>query len=106
MELKEIELNILINRIDDSQYKWFSESNKKFFGDLNYWFFEINNKYFLIRKTNAFTNMFDSIKKPHYRINHIEKTKDNKFKITDLIEDTFYTIEQAKGFLRTGVLND
>ena len=75
-----------LSEVKAASPKWFSESNRKFFGDLRYFVFNWQDRSFLIRKTNAWTDMFDSIPKPHYRINSI---KDN-LKIGEFLSDIHF----------------
>jgi len=82
-------------KLNEKNPNWFSSENIKFFGDLEYWFYiNTDGKTYLIRKTNAWTDMFDGVKKVHYRINKIDN-----FKISDLFDEHFKTLEEAKTFL-------
>lgn len=84
-------------QIVDKQPKWFSKENRKFFGDLAYYGFQDSEgENWLIRKTNAWTDMFDGIKKPHYRINKVSKD----FEIQELIDRDFATLYLAKQYIK------
>jgi len=85
-----------ITELKQNNKNWFSPENKRFFGDLRY--FVLTDKdgtSFLIRETNAWTDMFDGVKKTHYRINSINED----LTIGDLFDDVFKTEEEVKTFL-------
>ena len=76
---------------------WFSPENKRFFGDIKYFILlDSEGNPFLIRLTNAWSDMFDGIKKPVYRINKIE----DGLKIGSLFDEQFKTLEEVKTFLK------
>ncbi len=77
---------------------WFSESNKRFFGDKSYSIEAgTSGKIYLVRSTEAWTDMFDGIRKLHYRINNLDQTT---LKIQSLIDDKFKTMNDVKEWLK------
>ena len=87
---------VLLDKIRRENRTWFSTVNMKFAGDLAYFgYYSQAGQAFLVRKTNAWTDMFDGKKKLHYRINSIEAN----FEIGDLIDDEFKTISDVLGWL-------
>ena len=90
-------LRDITDQIVNRQPKWFSKENKKMSGDISYYGFQDSfGQNWLIRKTNAWTDMFDGIKKPHYRINKVSKD----FEIGELIDHEFATLYLAKQYIK------
>ena len=84
--------------VKQANYNWFKPENKRFFGDLNYFILHNNEgNPFLIRETNAWSDMFDGIKKPHFRINTINP---ETLKIGELHDRIFKTREEVKEYLK------
>ena len=52
---------------------YFADGNMEFFGDLGYDIITTrdNKGWYFLQHTNAWTDMFDGVKKPHYRIRAI-----------------------------------
>ena len=90
--------NLRIETVMQANDRWFSPQNKKLFGDIVYIAYECQGLKFLVRKTNAWTDMFDGIKKTHWRINRIEQD----LQIGDLFDDVFSTLGDCKKFIRGG----
>lgn len=90
-------VRINLTDLRKANLKWFEKGNKEFFGDLRYWviYQKGTNKPFLVRLTNAWTDMFDGVKKPHYRVNEI--TED--LKIGELDDRIFKSLEEVKTYL-------
>lgn len=80
------------------QPDWFSPSNKKFFGDVDYKVMKggKTNSPFLVRSTYAWTDMFGNDRKLHYRINTINQDDSIGF----LFDDVFDDMEDVKNWLR------
>ena len=77
---------------------WFGAGNKRVFGDVSYKVLhgKATGRPFLVRATNAWTDMFGQPKKLHYRINPINPTT---LKIEMLYDDVFQSMADAKAFL-------
>ena len=84
---------------------WFSRDNKRFFGDLSYKVLhgKVSHTPFLVRKTNAWTDMFDGLKKPHFVVNAIEPGTLKVLSMVpgDVEHRRFKDIEEVKEFLAT-----
>lgn len=89
---------ITLADVKQAQPEWFSRKNKKFFGDVGYKVLhgERTKKPFLIRSTYAWTDMFGSPRRLHYRINPL----DEKLDIGCLIDKSFNSIESVKEWLQ------
>lgn len=88
---------IKLREIKSAQPNWFSRKNKEFFGDKEYYAYT-NKKgsHYLIRQTDAWTDMFDGIKKTHFRVNEVDK---ETLKIKGLLDEEFGDLDEAKNFL-------
>lgn len=87
----------LMRSIENHQPGWFSISNKQFFGDLwyrGYYGKKTGNRY-MVRATNAWTDMFGAEKRLHYRINPIGE----KFEILPLIDTIFNDMDEVNDWL-------
>ena len=84
---------------------WFSRSNKRFFGDLDYRLLtgKTSKNKFLVRASNGWTDMFGQPKSVFYAINPIDP---ETLKIESMLTDTsgqnvrFLSLESVKEFLR------
>lgn len=86
----------LLFEIQRNNRKWFGDGNSAFFGDLNYYAFTSNSgTNYLVRLTNAWTDMFDGEKKPHYRLNPIG----DNHRIESLTDDVFETMPEVMDWL-------
>ena len=73
---------------------WFSPHNKRFFGDISYRVLhgKKTRASYLVRETNAWTDMFDHVKKPHWRVNFIKD--DNSIgKLVDIVFDDLTSVK-------------
>ena len=89
----------LLRYIKEANPAWFGNGNKQFFGDISYkaYYGKATGKAYLVRATYAWSDMFDGIRKLHYRINPIDnETRD----ILPLTDDIFPDIFAAKHWLR------
>ena len=80
------------NRVD-----WFSEENMSFFNDYDY--FVVKDEFgwwYLLRYTSAWTDMFDGVRKYHFKLNDLDQ---QDLKIGRLIDNEFKTIEEVKEYL-------
>ena len=78
---------------------WFSRDSKRFFNDIDYKIRTgASGRRYLVRSTYAFTDMFDGVKKLHYRINPIDS---NVLKVLPLIDEIFHTKEEVDQWLKT-----
>ena len=90
---------ITLTAVKQAQPGWFSPENKRFFGDLSYQIiYGGDGRAYLVRKTNAWTDMFGARKKMHYRINYIDPVT---LKIGDLIGPHLYSISDVREYLKT-----
>ncbi len=80
-----------------AQPNWFSRKNKRFFGDVSYKVLhgKVTRKPYLIRATNAWTDMFGQPTRLHYRINPLM----DDLTIGHLIEQEFRGMEAVKEWL-------
>ncbi len=87
-----------IQEVRQANRKWFDPSSVKFSGDLSYEVLsgEQSNKFYLVRQTKAFTDMFDQKPKLHYRVNHLDQ---DTYKIGSLTDDIFYTSEAMEAWI-------
>ena len=65
---------VTLQNLKEIKPDWFSTENMRFFGDLSYdvLYGEATEKPYLIRKTNAWTDMFGGKPLTHYCINRIK----------------------------------
>jgi len=78
---------------------WFAPGNKEMFGDLEYRI--LHNKQhnpYLVRRTQAWTDMFGQAPVQHWRLNPIGPN----LEIKSLVEQSFPTLDAAKEWLRIG----
>jgi len=90
---------ITITDVKSAQPAWFSPKNKRFFGDKSYRVLKggVSGKYYLVRLTQAWSDMFGRKPQNHYRINRLDpKTA----KILELTDDIFDTNDAVKRWLR------
>jgi hypothetical protein len=92
-------MSITLADVKGNNPHWFNPRNKRFFGDLSYRILHSKGKAYLVRLTNAWSDMFGQPKQPHYRINPIS----DQLEILPLLEGKFDTIEEVKDCLR-GIL--
>lgn len=83
--------------IRQAQPGWFSRSNKRLFGDVSYKVLhgKVSKKPFLVRATYAWTDMFGSPKRLHYRVNTINDDRH----IGNLVDKTFSDMDDVKDWL-------
>lgn len=80
--------------IERNNKQWFIKA--PFFGDISYELGITNScKPVLINYTNAWTDLLDGVKKPHYRIHLIGE----QLKIGGLVDEIFPTKEDVKRWL-------
>lgn len=73
---------------------YFNGSNKRFFGDISYDLRKAKSgDYYFINYTEGFSDMFNGIKKPHYRILKMEVSKGSFVGKGDYIDEV---IEDGK----------
>lgn len=78
---------------------WFSRGNKKFFGDLNYrvLYGKATGERYLVRATEAWTDMFGGPKRVHYRVNRIN----DDLTIGKLLDNEFSSLPSVKEWLKS-----
>ena len=77
--------------------RYFSRETQILFGDIKYWVLhDKDHNPYLVRYTTAWTDMFDDIKKPHYKVNPLTPSGD----IGQLFEEEFLTLQDVKTWLR------
>jgi hypothetical protein len=88
----------LMRDIRKAQPEWFSRENKRFFNDVEYAAFygEATGNRYMVRSTYAWTDMFGSAKRLHYRINPIA----DDFKLLPLIGTEFATFADVQKWLK------
>jgi len=89
----------LLRQIREANEGWFSRGNKRFFGDIDYkaYYGKKTGKAYLVRSTNAWSDMFGSPKRLHYRTNNVNQ---DTLKIEGLIDQEFSDIFGVKAWLR------
>ena len=88
----------LIQQIKSAQPHWFSPENKRFFGDVSYFglYGKKTHKPYLVRATEAWTDMFGNAPRLHYRINPVNpETLD----IENLIDNEFKSMNEVKEWM-------
>lgn len=86
-------------QVKSANANWFAPGQKKFFGDVSYRVLhgKTTKKPYLVRSTNAWTDMFGQQKKLHWRVNPIHP---DSLKIECLTDDVFDTIDDVKEWLK------
>jgi len=86
-------------QVSAAQRNWFTDGNKRFFGDVSY---EVavsaSGKPYLLRSTYGWTDMFGRPRRLHWRINPLDA---KTLKILPLVEDVFDTKNKALKWLRS-----
>ena len=90
---------VTITDVIKAQRGWFSSENKAFFGDKVYDVDKgrTSGKYYLVRLTQAWTDMFDGKPKDHFRVNELNQ---QTLKIGKLHDDIFPTQAALETWLR------
>jgi hypothetical protein len=80
---------------------WFTSENKKFFNDKSYtaMYGGETGQPYLVRSTEAWTDMFGEKPRLHYRINKVTTTPDGKTEIGELLDQEFPDMQAVKQFL-------
>ena len=88
----------VMTQIRAANPQWFSRSNKRFFGDINYrlLYGKTTGERYLVRLTNAWSDMFSGVKKAHYRINTIN----DDLTIGKLLDEQFADMDSVRGWLK------
>jgi len=95
-----------LQQVKQTQPGWFSLKNKRWFNDVSYKVLhgKATGKPFLIRSTYAWTDMFGSPKRLHYRINHLKENLeiglliDKEAPLT--MQGHFHDMEDVKDWLK------
>lgn len=88
----------LIQQIKSANPHWFTPENKRFFNDITYYglYGKKSHLPYLVRSTEAWTDMFGNKPRLHYRINPVNpETLD----IENLLDDEFPTYEDVKEWM-------
>jgi len=88
---------ITLSQVKDAQPNWFSRSNKRFFGDIQYWVLQGKSRPYLLRSTFMWSDMFGQPKRVCYRVTEINP---ETLQIEHLIDDIFRTREDAKDWIK------
>ena len=90
-------MTMTLTDIRTMQPDWFSRKNKRFFGDCSYKLLhgKVSKKPFLVRATYAWSDMFGSPKRLHYRVNTIK----DDLHIGNLVEQSFSDMDDVKDWL-------
>jgi len=65
-------MTLRISELRQAHKKWFARGNQAFFADLGYRILhDKQGTPYLVRHTEAFTDMFTGVRVPHWRINPI-----------------------------------
>ena len=87
---------LTISELRQANPRFFTKGNARFFGDL--WYGVLHSKQgspYLVRRTNAWTDMFGGKLTPHYRINPVS----HNLKILALDDRQFSTLDEVKAAL-------
>ena len=83
-------------QVQQANQGWFTPENKKFFGDQGYRVNQgFSGTFYLVRRTYAWSDMFDQPRTLHYRLNVLEGTE-----IRPLVDQAFLTLPEVKAWLR------
>lgn len=92
-------MSVTLEDIRQANHGYFSPGNKKFFGDISYEV-EMGQKTktaYLVTYSNAWTDMFDGQKKPHY---YVKPIMTGDLTIGPLIDKRFWTREELNAWLQ------
>ena len=90
-------MTLTITALRQANARWFSPESIKFSGDLEYRVLHGKSKTpYLVRRTYAWTNMFDGIRKSHWRINPIGVD----LAILGLNDEIFLSLDDVKQTLK------
>lgn len=95
---KQTDSPALLGKIKSNNEGWFSEGNRRFFHDFQYWGYYgmTSGDRFLLRSTYAWTDMFGQTPRLHYRINVIT----DDYGIEDMIDTEFASLDDARAWPR------
>jgi hypothetical protein len=90
--------NKLMESIESAQPGWFSPENRRFFNDKSYsaYYGKTTHNPYLVRATEAWTDMFGNKPRLHYRINNVNP---ETYKILSLIDTEFKDIDEVNEWL-------
>ena len=91
---------ITLTDVRNANGNWFSSSNKRLFGDINYRLLtgkKTGDKY-LVRLTNGWSDMFGQPKRQFYKINAIDQ---DTLKIKNMLDPEFESMDEVRDFLKT-----
>ena len=88
---------VTLAQVRAAQPEWFSRKNRRFFGDVSYKILhgKVTHKPYLVRATNAWTDMFGQPKRLHYRLNRLK----DDLTIGTMLDQSFPSIEAVKYWL-------
>jgi hypothetical protein len=89
-------MTFTISELKLAHPRYFAKGNAKFFGDVGYRI--LHSKHgapYMVRKTYAFTDMFDGVRKPHWRVNPIGAN----LAILPLVGESFDSLQAVKAWL-------
>jgi len=90
-------MSVTVARVRHYNPQWFSKGNKRFFGDSWYRVRKARSgKYYLLRSTSQWSDMFGGTKKYVYKLNGLTPM----LKIESLVDETFGSIEQVNAWLK------
>jgi hypothetical protein len=87
----------LMRNIKQKQPAWFSPENRRFFNDVSYWAYygKRTGERYMVRSTYAWTDMFGSPPRLHYRVNRIGED----FDIRPLVDREFHDLDEVEEWL-------
>lgn len=90
---------ITLSDVREANDQWFSRSNKRLFGDLEYRLLTggISKDKFLVRSTTGWTDMFGKPKRVFYKINPVNM---ETLKIEPMLDPEFDSLDEVKEFLK------
>ena len=76
--------------------RWFAKGNQRFFQDMNYRLqLGASGKAYLVRGTAGWSDMFDGVKKWHFRINPVSE----EYRILSLVGEIFKDSNEVDAWL-------
>jgi hypothetical protein len=90
---------MLLTEVKQANKLWFSPDSQAFSHDKQYWVMESGSgEFYLVRSTEAWTDMFGQEPRLHYRINEIDQ--DTK-EVKSLIDDEFANMFDVETWLES-----
>ncbi len=98
--MRQVQSKTLLRDIKQANGNWFSPQNKRFFGDRAYYGYygQTTGKAYLVQNTDTWSDMLGGQKIYCYKIHELDQ---DTLKISNLLDDTFPTMNDVKAWLKT-----